>query len=444
MPPTPTLPTVSGAKWRATHQHSIDAVLGANVRKVTSRGSAFVNHDTWTGRCFVAAMCKWAQANPNVVPTSMEVGLWVNEANGAYVHNPGIAIAQTPDDLPIGTRDALVGGAYHEAWHTQYSRRKFISYNAVAAPVLTRWSLLTQGSWADLASKVLEWSNIIEDIRIERVGCKAYPGALPRMEALQDLILKQESEGLASARAHGIKVHKALNGVTCYFRDIGLGYTTLAQKTALKGYDGQGVMFVETVLRSQLDAAMNLKAKDDLDCLWLAMEVVAAIVNASQGKDEAEDGSEDGDEGKPEKQKGQKGEKPKKGEKQDKPEQDKPEQGDPSDEDEDEQDGDDGSDDDEDGEGSGDGDSGEQDSKGSKGKPSKDKSDKQDAQDKSDKSDKQDGKGKGSNAPRTFKVGDRAKLKAGPHAGREVEVTFASEPDASGVQDLRFALVEQD
>jgi len=242
------------------------------------------------------------------------------------------------------------------------------------------------------------------------------------MEALQDLILKQESEGLASARAHGIKVNKALNGVTCYFRDIGLGYTTLAQKTALKGYDGQGVMFVETVLRSQLDAAMNLKAKDDLDCLWLAMEVVAAIVNASQGKDEAEDGSEE-QEGKPEKQKGQKG-KPEKGEKQD-----KGEQGDPSDEDED-----DGSED-------GDGDSGEQDSKG---KPSKDKSDKQDEQDKSDKSDKQDGKGKGSNAPRTFKVGDRAKLKAGPHAGREVEVTFASEPDASGVQDLRFALVEQD
>ena len=427
MPPTPTLPTVSGAKWRNTHQHSIDAVLGANVRKVTSRGSQFVNHDTWTGRAFISAMCKWAQANPGSTPTSYDVGMWLNEANGAYVHNPGIAIAQTPDDLPIGTRDALVGGAYHEAWHTKYSRRKPLSYNEVAKPVLDRWSLLTRGSWANLAMKVLEWSNIIEDIRIERVGCKDYPGALPRMEALQDLILKQESDGLASARAHGIKVNKALNGVTCYFRDIGLGYTTLAQKTALKGYDGQGVMFVETVLRSQLDAAMNLKAKDDLDCLWLAMEVVAAIVNASQGDNEGEDGSEDGDEGKPEKQKGQKGEKPKKGEKQDKPEQG--EQGDPSDEDE--QDGDDGE-------------SGEQDSKGSKGKPSKDKSDKQDEQDKSDKSDKQDGKGKGSNAPRTFKVGDRAKLKAGPHAGREVEVTFASEPDANGVQDLRFALVEQD
>lgn len=407
MPPTPTLPTVSGAKWRNTHQHSIDAVLGANVRKVTSRGSQFVNHDTWTGRAFVSAMCKWAQANPGSTPTSYDVGMWLNEANGAYVHNPGIAIAQTPDDLPIGTRDALVGGAYHEAWHTKYSRRKPLSYNEVAKPVLDRWSLLTQGSWANLAMKVLEWSNIIEDIRIERVGCKDYPGALPRMEALQDLILKQESDGLASARAHGIKVNKALNGVTCYFRDIGLGYTTLAQKTALKGYDKQGVMFVETVLRPQLDAAMKLKAKDDLDCLWLAMEVVAAIVNASQGGDEGEDGSEqeqEGQQGKPEKQKG-KGSKSKgKG----KPEQgDKPEQG-------------------EQGEGS-DADGDEGDSEDGDGDEQGDDKGKQ---------------GKGSNAPRTFKVGDRAKLKAGPYAGREVEVTFASEPDENGVQDLRFALVE--
>lgn len=406
MPPTPTLPTVSGAKWRGTHQHSIDAVLGANVRKVTSRGNQFVNHDTWTGRAFVAAMCKWAQANPGATPTSYDVGMWLTEANGAYVRDPGIVIANTPDDLPVGTRDALVGGAYHEAWHTKYSRRKPLAYGEVSRPVLDRWSLLTQGSWANLASKVLEWSNIIEDIRIERCGCKDYPGALPRMEALQDLILKQESEGLASARAHGIKVNKALNAVTCYFRDVGLGYNTLAQRNAIKGYDKQGVMFVETVLRPQLDAAMKLKAKDDLDCLWLAMEVVAAIVNASQGG-EGEDGEQeqDGQQGKPEKQEGKgsksKGKgKPEKGDKSDKSE--KGEQGEGSDADGDE---------------SGD----EQGDDKGKGK-----------------------QGKGSNAPRTFKVGDRAKLKAGPYAGREVEVTFASEPDENGVQDLRFALVEED
>jgi hypothetical protein len=268
-----------------------------------------------------------------------------------------------------------VGGAYHEAWHTRYSRRTSLALYEVAQPLAERWGLLKVGSWANLAGKVLEWSNIIEDIRIERVGCREFPGALPRMEALQDLILKQESEGMASARAHGIKVNKALNAVTCYFRDVGLGYTTLAQKTALKGYDAQGVMFVETVLRPQLDAAMNLKAKDNLACVWLAMEVVAAIANASQGDGEGEDGEQ----GKPEKQKGQKGKGKGKPEKQDKPEQ------------------------------------GEQ-----------------------------GGKGKGSNAPRTFKVGDRATVKAGPYAGREVEVTFASAPDENGVQDLRFALVEQD
>jgi hypothetical protein len=412
--PTANMPTVSGARWRATHQHSVDAVLGAGVRTVTSRGNQFVNHDAWTGRAFLAAMCRWAAANPGATPDSYAISLLVNEANGAVVYNPGIAIAQTPDDLPIGTRDALVGGAYHEAWHTKYSRRKPLTFNEVK-PVMERWGLLTQGSWAMLAGKVLEWSNIIEDIRIERVGCREFPGALPRMEALQDLILRQESEGLASARAHGAKINTALNAVTCYFRDVGLGYKTLAQRTALAGYDAQGVMFVETVLRPQLDAAMNLGAEDDLACVWLAMEVVAAIANASQGDGEGEDG-EQGQQGKPDKGDKSKS-KSKSKSKQDKGEQDKGEQG--------EQDGgSEGGDDSEEQDGG-------SDAKG-KGKGSKDEQD------------KQDGKGKGSNAPRTFKVGDRAKLKAGPYAGREVEVTYASPPDENGVQDLRFALVEPD
>jgi hypothetical protein len=362
------MPTVSGAKWRATHQHSVDAVLGAGVRPVTSRGVEFVNRDSWTGRAFLAAMCHWAARNANSTPGSFEVGLWVNEANAAYVSNPSIVIAQTPEDLPIGTRDALVGGAYHEAWHTKYSRRTPLALHEVVKPVLGRWGLLKQGSWAALSGQVLQWSNVIEDIRIERVGCREFPGAQPRMEALQDLILQQESEGLASARAHGVKVNTALNAVTCYFRDVGLGYNTLAQRTALAGYDKQGVMFVETVLRPQLDAAMNLGAEDDLGCIWLAMEVVAAITNASQGE--------------PKQDKQDKGSKDKDKQEQDKQEQDKQEQ------------------------------------------------------------DK--GKGKGSDAPRTFKVGDRAKLKAGPYAGREVEITYASPPDENGVQDLRFALVEPD
>jgi hypothetical protein len=403
------MPTVSGAKWRATHQHSVDAVLGAGVRPVTSRGVEFVNRDSWTGRAFLAAMCHWAARNARYTPDSLAVGMWVNEANAAYVSNPSIVIAQTPEDLPIGTRDALVGGAYHEAWHTKYSRRTPLALHEVVKPVLGRWGLLKQGSWATLSGQVLKWSNVIEDIRIERVGCREFPGAQPRMEALQDLILQQESEGLASARAHGVKVNTALNAVTCYFRDVGLGYTTLAQKTALAGYDAQGVMFVEAVLRPQLDAAMNLGAEDDLGCIWLAMEVVAAITNASQGEPKQDKQEQD---------------KSKSKSKQDKQEQDKQEQ-----------------------------DKQEQDKSKSKSKQDKQEQDKQeqDKQDKSKSKSKQDkqeqdkqGKGKGSDAPRTFKVGDRAKLKAGPYAGREVEITHASPPDENGVQDLRFALVEPD
>ena len=53
------------------------------------------------------------------------------------------------------------------------------------------------------------------------------------------------------------------------------------------------------------------------------------------------------------------------------------------------------------------------------------------------------GPGKAPQFP-TFKVGDRARAKAGPHAGEIVEVTFAGLPDAEGRQGLKFAVVVDD
>jgi hypothetical protein len=56
-----------------------------------------------------------------------------------------------------------------------------------------------------------------------------------------------------------------------------------------------------------------------------------------------------------------------------------------------------------------------------------------------------EGEGEGGSGPApkfpTFKVGDRARAKTGPHAGEVVEVTFAGLPDAEGRQGLKFAVV---
>ena len=411
----PNTTSLPGARWRNTHQSSVDAVLGAGIRSVASRGSAFVNRDNWTARKFIDCLCQWAAANPGQTPARYDVEAWVHEANQnalGYGETPGIIIAETPDDLPIATAMSLVGGAYHEAWHTKYSRRTPLTTAEILPNLMDLWSAVP--NWGPLTGALLNWSNIVEDIRIERLGNAAYPGAKPRLEALQDLILRMEAEGYEEAVKRGIPTNDDLNVVTCAFRDLGLGYTTIAQRTALKVYRQRSPDAYALVdsgdLRPMLDAAINLTDKDDLGCLWLAMAIVAHIVKSAEKEQEQP---------KPP---------PKPGKGQPQPKPPKQEEPDESDEDEDEGSGDGESDDDQDD---------DQDDDG-QGSDDQDEDDKQDDEDKS-------GKGKSKDKDRqTYKVGDRARLTTGPHKGREVEVTSASEPDENGVQILEFALVEAD
>ena len=182
---------LSGAKWRATHQASVDGMLhDLNVRRpVKSFGSEFSNRDRWTGRGLFTAM------NNRYYDGSWPLERILREANAEIPFQPHIVIAATPDDLPAGTALALVGGAYHEAWHTRYSRRTTLKREEIEAPLNERWGKADVKFWKFQHGVMLTWSNIIEDIRIERLGCARFPGALPKMEALQDLILKMEQEG---------------------------------------------------------------------------------------------------------------------------------------------------------------------------------------------------------------------------------------------------------
>lgn len=387
---------LDGHKWRATHQRHLDSILtGTGVsRTVHSKGSQFFNRDNWTGRAFTAAFCEWARLNADNVPARAEVESWLWAANrGAMTEaQKGVFIASTPDDLPKGLALALVGGISHEGWHTLYSRRTRIHIREVWPKVLDMWNLVEydpangKRGWAGLTKALLDWSNIIEDIRIERVGCGEFPGSPQKMEALQDLILTQESEGRSVSEHRGVEINEHLSVVTGTFRDIGLGYDTPTQKNAIRLYQERspsGYRFVtEGPLKPLLDRAIALGKGDDMECLWLAMEVVACIVNSSQAPPPP-------------------------------PEPPKPPEGAP---------------------------------KPPPPPPNPDQqleaSDfKQDGDDKDD-ADLQPAPP--SNKPLLFKKGDRAKLKTGEHAGRMVEVTRASLPHPeTGVQRLEYALVEE-
>lgn len=289
---------VRGDRYRATHQQSVNAILpasGADFRPVVSKGSQFYNRDRWTARLLTKEMCDWAARNPGAVPTQSDVRAWVDAANAESVWDKGIVIAATPDRLPVRTAMALVGGAYHEAWHTLYSCRRDIKFREVWEIVYPRFPLVQD--WSKYHGMIQTWSNVVEDIRIERLGCREFPGVRTKMADLQDYILKAEADGDEAARAHG-HTPGALNVVTRAFRDLGLGYNTDRQRSALDDYrniDAKAYAFVtQGPLASLVRESIALKRHDDLGCLRIALDVIIALVQASQAQPQSQP-SEDGE-----------------------------------------------------------------------------------------------------------------------------------------------------
>lgn len=400
------LAQLDGRKWQQSHQATVDSILGAGKRKVVSRGTAFFNKDNWTARGFAVAFCEWARLNPDHCPDQYDLEGILRKANAPSVgeYDKGITIASTPDDLPRWLAWALVGGGYHEAWHTRYSRTSPILMREVSAPIAKLWGLVPfdpangRRGWAGLAGAVLTWSNIIEDIIIERRGCIEFPGSPMKMEALQDLILQQEGAGTL-----GDKSHRAVQGandvrvVIGAFRDLGLGYQTPDQMLALANYKKASPKSWDFVtkgpLKPLLDRSIALgaaKGTNGLESLWLAMEVVATIWMATTPPPPPPAPPKGAS---PPPPTGAKPQPPKQQEASPPMGEEEPE---PSDEEE-------------------------------KEPPKKPKS----------------------KEPKIklilYKVGDRAKLTVGEYAGRTVEIVRAGLPDEkTGEQDLEYALVEEE
>ena len=401
-----------GAKWRNTHQATVNSVLGSDpqsekYRKVRSVGSQFYNKDSWYARAFGASMCEWARLNrDSTPPTESEVRNWISvssyraSAEGHYER--GITIAETPDDLSRDMAMALVGGAYHEAWHTEYSRRERIQIGEVWPRILDLWGLIPWApergyrGWSQLVGPLMTWSNIIEDIRIERIGCREFPGSPQKMEALQDLILQMEIKGQeAGGHRSTDSSSEFVSVVMGAFRDLGLGYQTSLQRQVFEKYQVRSLegwkLVAEGKLRPLLDRAIALDKKDDMESLWIAMEVLAVLAEISapaaaekyrKAKEEAQ------------KEEAQK----------------------------------------------------EQAQKEQAQKTPPQKMDQADATpDPEEKVSGGDSTPVITKKPPIYKVGDQVRIKRGPNAGRRAEVVRASLPDPqTGKQDLEFALVEED
>jgi len=280
---TDPVPEMKGDRWRATHRANVVSILGADAPRVISQGTRFYNVDRWTVRVLVKHMCDWAKANPGCVPTRANVTEWVTASNNEKVKDSErrIVIAATPNTLSIRVALALVGGGYHEAWHTKYSCRRNLTVDEACALILPRWASIPD--WAPLHGLLQDWNNVVEDIRIERRGNEDYPGCYDKMCELQDFILMQEfSDRRELLSERGPKpLEKPLPIVTGMFRDLGLGYDTDTQNDALRSYSERNKDACDLVengpLRPLLDESINMPRTDVLGCLRVAMDVLIEL-----------------------------------------------------------------------------------------------------------------------------------------------------------------------
>ena len=301
--------------------------------------------------------------------------------------------------------------------------------------------------WSVFHNELQKWNNIIEDIRIERVGIKEFPPTRVSMVELQDFVLNLEKQGLENARSHGHSGERnALSVISGTFRDLGLGYTESAlQREIILSYEKdnkQGYDLVnEGALRPLLDKSINLtdSTEDKYECLWLAMDVIITLCEESESEGDDGDG---GDNGKPQEtkcpkcgadksklkiRKGNNGQyllvctdcgyqqevelsdgEGVQGEDGETFEMEDPQE--PT------------------GDGEGEGETSDDPTGENEGEGGSDKGEDTDGE-----GDDTNGDGDGdSQKPRTYKVGDRAMLN-----GVEVQVVKASKPDANGLQDLQ-------
>ena len=288
--------TFNGAKWHATHQASVDTILtGTGIsRRVFSRGSRFYNRDAWTARFVLGAMQTWAKRYPGKTPTWSDVDAWVKEANDTQVEGQHIVIAATPLRLTRRVALALAGGGHHEALHSLYSCRRRITTSEVWDMIESRWD---KADWAKLGGLLREFCDIIEDVRIERRGCEQFPGISMPMSDLQDFVLSQEQESRLQAYERGATkadVWTPLSVITMSFRDLGLGYNTLAIRNVLKerreAQPDAYTVVTDGPLSPVLREAIALSTDDDLGFLRVSMDAVIVLRDlADSMPDEAKD-----------------------------------------------------------------------------------------------------------------------------------------------------------
>ncbi len=282
------IPSIDPNAWAGAQKAAAVSILGDNAPPVLSVGVQFYNQNRWTARILFSNIARGIKLGNGL--TEWMVKDAVRLANSEQVWEKKIVVAALSDadrNVKRGNKKpkrVRLAGVYHETWHTKYSCTRNLTFGEVWAPLQERWNLIPDPdkNWPKLVGQVLHWGNLIEDIRIERRGCEDHPGARSVMPDLQDFILRQEGMGV-SVSEHRAKMVGPMQVIAGTFRDLGLGYKSSLQKSALDRYKAADRaawdLVTKGALRPLMDRSINMAADDDLGHWWAAMEVVAILFN---------------------------------------------------------------------------------------------------------------------------------------------------------------------
>ena len=262
--------------------------LGLKGVPVYAQGNMFFCTANFTLNKFIVQLCQWAKHHPDGVPSQGHIKQWCSEANRShYVTGHGeristspqkkIVIQTIPDVLTQRMIMALNGGLLHESAHLLYTHQARLNWKEMCKMVLPLWGKVND--WSKMQSALLSWTNLIEDIRIERLLRKNYANTATQLADLQDLILRME--GHEDGKFEGNA--KALNVICGSFRDIGLGYNTVLGRKAINSYkkvDEKAFKFVtKGALKPMLLESMNPDESDGVKTLGLALKVICEIAD---------------------------------------------------------------------------------------------------------------------------------------------------------------------
>ena len=284
-------------EWAATHKgtaYAILAPLEKRVPTVTANGTGFYYRAWWPARKVMAKLIEFAGKNPECIPTMDDILQIVWDANNRCWRTEQedqelLNVAAMEGRVSKRVISAVDGGVKHEALHKAFTCQRDLDAQEIYDIVIPRWAKIQKMS--TYTKILLDAANIIEDIRIERLGCGKYPGIRTSMADLQDFILTMEAEGRDSEGAEQMDdAAKALMVIFGAFRDIGLGYRTQLQRDALVHYKATNEeaynMVVEgpiaDILRSVIPDcsskdSIEAEAKNDLVSLEKAFDLIAII-----------------------------------------------------------------------------------------------------------------------------------------------------------------------